>query len=45
MIANLLPNEATQSSLDLSEKLAILGDFRLSFVKNWDLFIVLMDPC
>ena len=43
MIANLLPNEATHSSLDLFEKQPLLITFENAFDKKLDLSIHLMD--
>ena len=45
MIANLLPNEATHSSLDLFEKQLLLITFENAFDQKLDLSIHLMDQC
>ena len=44
MITNLLPLEATHSSLDLFEKAPLLVTFDYSFEQKLDLHIHQMDP-
>ena len=45
MIANLMPTEATHSSLDLFEKSSLLETLDVSFVKNWARCIAPLVQC